>query len=433
MIAISSTMHFVVDGLCLCCLYMMAAQLSTPSLIDVFVLYNVLAFLTQPLTGMWADYLKRKHWMLLLSVVLMTLAVLSSSLVGMVSSLSSDRGAMFVATLLGMGNSLFHVWGGQQTAVKTGNDIRALGVFVSTGAFGLSVGMLFCSWALIHILLLSYCVAAVVYVRFDEREWGAGYASHVPERRFSRLMIWLSVLAIMTVVFLRSFVGGSFTSGMVRNSTVILAIGAVSMFGKMAGGWLARYLGIVWSMLLVVTGVFVCMLLPNADMPEMFVGLFLVNCTMPVTLYLANVVMRGREGLAFGLLAAALIPGFLLSMNMSITSTSLSPLLMALVPTIAIEYGVLRLLRERRKGVLCSSVIVNILTNIPLNLYVLAGNDSLIHIIIAEFIVICVEALWYYCYLRRWRQAVVYSVLCNLISFLVGLLVLLLCDLLFNF
>ena len=39
----------------------------------------------------------------------------------------------------------------------------------------------------------------------------------------------------------------------------------------------------------------------------------MVNCTMPITLYLANVVLAGREGLAFGILAAALIPGYLLA------------------------------------------------------------------------------------------------------------------------
>ena len=38
-----------------------------------------------------------------------------------------------------------------------------------------------------------------------------------------------------------------------------------------------------------------------------------MNCTMPVTLFLANDVLAGREGLAFGLLAAALIPGYLMA------------------------------------------------------------------------------------------------------------------------
>ena len=42
-------------------------------------------------------------------------------------------------------------------------------------------------------------------------------------------------------------------------------------------------------------------------------GLFLINCTMPITLYWANALLKGYEGLAFGLLAAALIPGYLLA------------------------------------------------------------------------------------------------------------------------
>ncbi|MBQ6378613.1 MAG: hypothetical protein IJJ56_07445 [Prevotella sp.] len=45
----------------------------------------------------------------------------------------------------------------------------------------------------------------------------------------------------------------------------------------------------------------------------LLLGIFLMNCTMPITLYLANLLLPKREGLAFGLLAAALIPGWLLA------------------------------------------------------------------------------------------------------------------------
>ena len=41
-------------------------------------------------------------------------------------------------------------------------------------------------------------------------------------------------------------------------------------------------------------------------------------------------------------------------------------LLLALVPTIAIELGVLLFVRERRRKVLLASVVMNVLTNIPL-------------------------------------------------------------------
>ena len=100
---------------------------------------------------------------------------------------------------------------------------------------------------------------------------------------------------------------------------MILAIGATAMFGKMAGGWFAEWLGIVRALVVMLIGVAACLVIRGMWNEEsgmwcwlMLLGLFLINCTMPVTLYLANVVLKGREGLAFGLLAAALIPGYLL-------------------------------------------------------------------------------------------------------------------------
>lgn len=73
--------------------------------------------------------------------------------------------------------------------------------------------------------------------------------------------------------------------------------------------------------------------------------------------------------------------------------TILPTLLLALVPTILIELAVLLLLREQRKLILGSSVIINILTNIPLNLFVIYINSSIMTIVLGELLVIVVEAL----------------------------------------
>ena len=95
-------------------------------------------------------------------------------------------------------------------------------------------------------------------------------------------------------------------------------------------------------------------------------------------------------------------------------------LLLALVPTILIELVVLLLLGERRGLVLGSSVVINI---IPLNLFALYIDNSLMTIVLGELLVVVVEALWYYLFLRVWSRAFIYSILCNAISFLTGLLV----------
>ena len=40
-----------------------------------------------------------------------------------------------------------------------------------------------------------------------------------------------------------------------------------------------------------------------------------------------------------------------------------------------------------------------------------------------ELLVLVAEALWYFCFVRQWRQAAIYSLLCNATSFLVGILI----------
>lgn len=138
---------------------------------------------------------------------------------------------------------------------------------------------------------------------------------------------------------------------------------------------------------------------------------------MPVTLWLANLLLPRREGLAFGLLAAALMPGYLL------TDAALGAYAVPLVGTIIIELGVLYLLRECRPCVLWASVVINVLTNLPLNLLVRHGwLSDLPSLLLAEVVIVVIESLWYYCFVRQWCQSFVYGLLCNAISFLVGML-----------
>lgn len=101
----------------------------------------------------------------------------------------------------------------------------------------------------------------------------------------------------------------------------------------------------------------------------------------------------------------------------------ISMLLLALISTVLIEFVVLVLLRERSRVVLGSSVFVNILTNIPLNLYVIYIDNSVLTIVLGELIVVVVEALCYFLLLRNISRAFIYSSLCNSISFLTGVLV----------
>ena len=308
---LAAALHFCVDGLCLCCLYLVTTGIQ--DLLKYFVVYNVLAFLTQPLTGMLADGVKQRHWILLTSIIMLILAVLETICVMPYCSAASVVMLMVLSVLLGIGNSLFHVWGGKETAVRTGNDIRALGVFVSTGAFGLAVGSVFLSRALILCMLIGICILALAYLLIDTARPIDTTETDSESKAYPKILVWALLILIMLIVAGRSFLGESFTGVIDKTPMVVLLIGALTMMGKMAGGWLVKWMGMVTSVIILVAGVIVCLVARGNFIGIALAGLFMVNCTMPITLYWANVMLKGREGLAFGLLAASLIPGYLIA------------------------------------------------------------------------------------------------------------------------
>lgn len=328
-LGISASLHFLVDALCCCCMLLLAKSSGSNALLGVYLTYNVVAFITQPLTGMVADRLQRRHWLLMAASLLLALAVLTAALIVALgwNRLSPDM-LYVVAVLLGGGNSLFHVWGGKQVAVGTDNDIRALGVFVSTGAFGLSVGALCCSWPVLFTFLLLIPLLSVAYLHVESSQTTAAESSPTtaadapqttvadaphPKPAYSPVVVWTAVVAVAAVVLFRSFIGEKLTTGIDKTQLLILLFGAVSMAGKMAGGWIALRLGIVRALVVVLVAFALCFLLRDTSVAVVLAGLFLINCTMPVTLYWANALLPGREGLAFGLLAAVLVPGYLLA------------------------------------------------------------------------------------------------------------------------
>ena len=342
-ITVSSAQHFLVDGLCICSMFLLAeiygnnfGAYGDKVSMGGILIYNVVAFMTQPLTGLQADRMVHRHWLLLWSALLLTLAVAVASCIPMLMADSQNLMwdglgewlMILVAVLLGAGNSFFHVWGGKQAVVLTGNDIRALGVFVSTGALGLAVGFVCRSWALLYGLLLAIVAVAIVYLRSDglsrKEERGRrkentsaadtillGNLVHPSSFLFPRA--WLLVLALMLFVCCRSFASEMFSGGITKTQELILLIAVFAMLGKIAGGWIARWMGIWRSLAVILAGVVLCFVFGDYNDVVLMAGVFLMNCTMPITLYLANVLLPRREGLAFGLLAAALIPGYLLA------------------------------------------------------------------------------------------------------------------------
>ena len=308
-VLICSVLHLLVDGTCACALYLLASNCGA-NILSVFIIYNVLAFLTQPLTGFMADMIKRQKTVLLSSAILLSTAVVGTAIIAKTGVCSPSLWTLAsVATLLGIGNSLFHVWGGRLVAIQTKNDIRALGIFVSTGAMGLAIGFVACSWGLLSAMIVAIWVA---------------YTTISPIRPINPIkpinpitpITLFFLLLIIAFVMFRSYIGDVFTTGIERSNTIVLTIATITMLGKIAGGFISRWIGWVPAAIMMVLAVIICSILKTegALNAAAIIGIFAINCTMPITLYLANRLLPGREGLAFGLLAAALIPPYLLAL-----------------------------------------------------------------------------------------------------------------------
>ena len=297
-LALLSVMHFVTDGLCA---YMIFAKLypdNPEASFLIFLCYNILAFVTQSPVGMLIDKYNKPKIFLAVSMVSMLLGYLLSDF------------WILSVILIGISNSLFHVAGGKYVTEKSGNDISHLGIFVSTGAIGLVIGQRYLYLAPLPYVLLGLMIICGLLVIFCEDSEslpsGEKYKGKIGES--------YALLIVLAVVLIRSFVGKVVSPDFTLSGHIFLVIAIATALGKAVGGILSKFIGIKLTTYISMAAAAICLTLGTFNTVLFVIGVFAFNFSMPITLYFANVIMKGKEGFAFGTLAAILIPGYFLAM-----------------------------------------------------------------------------------------------------------------------
>ena len=292
-------LHFVVDGICACIIFSKLYNEDYTTCLSIFLIYNFLAFLSQPFVGILIDKFFQPKLFLFISIVMLSLGYLFSF--------------QFVLSsiCLGIGNSFFHVCGGKDVTVKSKNDIISLGVFVSTGAIGLVLGQRCYSEALMIAFFSILFVTALVLI-LSKEEIGAIEWNSVKGFKSNKKILFLSL--ILLVVAIRSFVGKIIVLDFEVSLGIFIGIAVATALGKALGGIVAKYLGPRKTILVSMSIAIVCLCLGNFNPYILCLGILMFNFSMPITLYYANLISKRKEGFAFGALAAALIPGYLLGM-----------------------------------------------------------------------------------------------------------------------
>lgn len=294
-----SVAHFATDALCS---YLVFTRLypKNPSFsFAVFIGYNLLAFVAQAPIGILIDRYGNRNVLFVASAAAIFLGYLFSSLFPI------------AVLFIGTGNALFHVAGGKYVTDKSGNNVSHLGVFVSTGAIGLALGQGITThhtFAYLCFALLFGCTLIMLLSKDPESK------KYTEEYKSTRNGAMLALLAVAAVVFVRSFAGKISVADFETTQLLVLIVAFATALGKVMGGVASRLFGTVPTVVASMSVAAVCLTLGSANPYAYILGVFAFNFSMPITLYYANIIAKGKEGFAFGVLAAILLPGYLIAM-----------------------------------------------------------------------------------------------------------------------
>lgn len=140
--------------------------------------------------------------------------------------------------LCGLGNALFHPGGGRDALLASPGTLKEGGVFVSTGAVGVALGMF---WGTAFPLPRIAGAMAALLGLCALLCWKTPLPSPREETRIpaaSSLPFWWVVGLALASVALRAFVGGAVPMPW-KTGLWALAAAAAAFLGKAAGGFLA--------------------------------------------------------------------------------------------------------------------------------------------------------------------------------------------------
>lgn len=277
------------------------------------IVYNALAFALQLPLGVLLDFFPRCLFPSFLCGTGLAAAAVVCTLFAMEG--------WIVLSIACVGNALFHLSAGKQVLESHGGRSGPIGLFISTGAFGLMAGQVVVEKCTVYGLsffsvALTACTGVTVW-KWYRRKGNRGSLRIAASRdvgESSRTLIPMLILfGLFVLIAWRSWAGllaGRLTA---TGGVILVCTGAlVTWCGKVVGGYLAERMG-RW----LVTGVSVCGSLALAFLcsPEnpiaWLVLLFVAQLATGPVLSLAFDRTEGNGGTAFGLNCLALFTGSL--------------------------------------------------------------------------------------------------------------------------
>lgn len=341
--------HFAVDYVCLLAVLDPWGQKETilggTQNYALFVItYNFLAFGLQMIIGAFCDE-HRKFPASALGCVLVLIGALCGAFIP--EAYPEYAFNLWASVLfVGVGNAFFHVGGGMESLVHSGGKLRRSGIFVSSGALGVALGIYNCSrftgGLLFIVPLMIFCAVICLIAHL---KYPAESETEITGVANEKIGIWAVLGLALLSVTIRSFGGTAIPMEWKTTAELGLLSGFGAFFGKFIGGFAADFFGarrtgtatLLASLPLIIFG--------SGNMIVSVIGIILFNMTMPITLGIVAQRLPKNPGIAFGLTTAALLLGAVPSF-FAVTSGKI----LLLIPAVIVSAACIWFSAENKKS-----------------------------------------------------------------------------------
>jgi len=311
-LVIYSLAHFSVD---FCCFFILFSGIADKTSLEVtslaFLIYNIIAFGLQVVIGVICDK-KPKLPSGFIGCVLVLLGVVIIKW-------------YWLALIIGaLGNAFFHIGGGIDVLKNGKGKMTPNGIFVSTGALGVSLGTLTgkggMTYIVIPILIIISMIILTGLISFN-KNGSKSIKEVVPYKIAANQSLYLIIFCAFLVVVLRGFIGTNIPVSWNVVGLLVIVPSICSALGKGIGGALgdkfgARKVGTI-SLLLSI----LCFIIGKEVVYIGLIGIVLFNITMPITLCILASKLPKNLGLAFGITTLGLLIGVMHSFFLLVPSS----------------------------------------------------------------------------------------------------------------
>lgn len=295
---ITTILHFLVDLICASKIINELVLNYSDNLILIYLIYNGIAFVGQIPFGFLMDkidFKNKERIFIIISAVFIFIGGLAHNFI-------------ISCVFLGVANCIYHISGAKICGRIDSNKSINLGIFVSSGAFGLSIGTYLVVDKLIRLLIIFLFIVISFILYFIKEELNEKLDITINKTNLNFKLILL-ILFIILAVFIRSFLGKIMYFNFETKTIMLVSFGFFSFVGKAIGGLFRDKFGSLIVILISMSILIFSLLIGKNSYILFCLSIILVNISMPITLFELNRINKKFDGLNFGLLAATLFLG----------------------------------------------------------------------------------------------------------------------------